>query len=131
MSTSATRSPRPRRVSATSAATALLLGAVSEEKPAKTAAEREEMFTRLGLLIEHASTRPDCVERARQIADLQADDALYTLCHYLAELLTEIRAGTYQGPEWSTYQAPPRTRPAGTAPDLALLADLGGHIATV
>ncbi len=131
MSTSATRSTRPRLAPATSAAAALLPCAVSEEKPAKTPAEREEMFTCLGIAIEHASTRPDCVERARQLADLQVDDAMYTLCHYLAELLTEIRAGTYQGPEWSTYQAPPRTRPVGAAPDLALLADLGGHPATV
>jgi len=82
---------------------------------------REKMFTRLGIAIERASTRPDCVERARELADGQADDALYKLGHYLAELLTEIRVGTFQGPEWLTYQAPPRTRPAqgAAAPTIA------------
>ncbi len=75
---------------------------------------REEMFTRLGILLEQASTRPGCVERARELADEQADDATYKLGHFLAELLTEIQAGTFQGVGWLTYQAPPRRRPAGT-----------------
>ncbi len=76
---------------------------------------REEMYTRLGILIEKASTRPDCVERARALADEQADDAMYKLGHYLAELLTEIRAGTYQGVGWPSYQAPPRRPAQGAA----------------
>jgi len=70
---------------------------------------REEMYTRLGIAIEKASTRPDCVERARALADKQADDDAYKLGHFLAEILTEIRSGAYQGVGWPTYQAPPRT----------------------
>jgi len=77
-----------------------------------SALAREKMLTRLGVLIEHASTRPDCVERARALADEQADDDAYKLGHFLAEILTEIRSGAYQGVGWPSYQAPPRTRPA-------------------
>jgi len=84
---------------------------------------REEMFTRLGIVIEKASTRPDCVERARQLADGQADDAMYKLGHFLAELLTEIRAGTYQGVGWLTYQAPPRRPAQGAAAPMIASAD--------
>ncbi len=74
-----------------------------------TTEAREEMFTRLGSLIEKASTRPDCVERARALADRQTDDDAYKLGHFLAEILTEIQAGAYQGVGWPSYQAPPRT----------------------
>jgi len=84
---------------------------------------REKMFTRLGILIEKASTRPDCVERARALADEQADDDAYKLGHYLAELLTEIRAGTFQGPGWLTYQAPPRRPAQGAAAPMIACAD--------
>jgi len=84
---------------------------------------RERMFTRLGILIEKASTRPDCVERARALADEQADDDAYKLGHFLAEILTEIRSGAYQGVGWPSYQAPPRTRPVGTEPPAATSAE--------
>ncbi len=84
---------------------------------------REEMYTRLGILIEKASTRPDCVERARALADEQADDDAYKLGHFLAELLTEIRSGAYQGVGWLTYQAPPRRPAQGAAAPMIASAD--------
>ncbi len=86
-------------------------------------AAREKMFTRLGILIEHASTRPDCVERARALADEQADDDAYKLGHFLAELLTEIRSGAYQGVGWPSYQAPPRRPAQGAAAPMIARAD--------
>ncbi len=84
---------------------------------------REEMYTRLGIAIEKASTRPDCVERARALADKQADDDAYKLGHFLAEILTEIRSGAYQGVGWLTYQAPPRRPAQGAAAPMIASAD--------
>jgi len=88
-----------------------------------TTEAREEMFTRLGIVIEKASTRPDCVERARALADRQTDDDAYKLGHFLAEILTEIRSGAYQGVGWPSYQAPPRRPAQGAAAPMIASAD--------